>query len=458
MLILIAKKDFLERLRDGRWYWAGGIVLALLISALAVGSQYARTVQAEQAAGLQSGYQNWLSQGEYNPHAVAHHGIYVYRPQPALALIDPGIDPYVGSTLWLEAHKQNDFSFRPAQDALGLQRFGALSGAWVLQIFVPLLIIILGFDAFAGERERGTLRQALSQGIASRTLLWGKSLSLAASLTLLLIPAGLLMLLVGIDSETAALGDTLVRLFWIVLAYAIYLGIFIFLTLAVSARASSSRMALLLLLAVWIANGMVAPRAASDLARHWFPTPSRFEFNTALRTDLDATTDRVLLENFKVKTYGELPTTQFGAEMQIEEELNHKVFEQHYGELWDTFAHQQRFQEWSGLVAPLLAVRAFSMGLAGTDFFHHRDFAVKAEELRRVMVKVMNDDLIKNAGAEAFNYRTSAALWSTVPPLDYHTPPARWALLHNWQSLAILFAGLIASLGLALAAMRRVRM
>lgn len=45
----------------------------------------------------------------------------------------------------------------------------------MLQIFAPLLVIVLGFNAFAGEREQGTLRQALSQGVAARALLWGKS-------------------------------------------------------------------------------------------------------------------------------------------------------------------------------------------------------------------------------------------------------------------------------------------
>ena len=37
MILLIALKDLRERLRDGRLYWAGGIVAVLLLTALAVG-------------------------------------------------------------------------------------------------------------------------------------------------------------------------------------------------------------------------------------------------------------------------------------------------------------------------------------------------------------------------------------------------------------------------------------
>jgi ABC-2 type transport system permease protein len=46
-----------------------------------------------------------------------------------------------------------------------LQRFSPLSMAFGLQILVPLLIVLLAFSAFTGERERGTLRQLLSIGV-----------------------------------------------------------------------------------------------------------------------------------------------------------------------------------------------------------------------------------------------------------------------------------------------------
>jgi ABC-2 type transport system permease protein len=43
--------------------------------------------------------------------------------------------------------------------------FGELTGATVLQLLVPLLIVMLSFDALAGERESGTLRQLMSLGV-----------------------------------------------------------------------------------------------------------------------------------------------------------------------------------------------------------------------------------------------------------------------------------------------------
>jgi ABC-2 type transport system permease protein len=49
----------------------------------------------------------------------------------------------------------------------------------------PLLIIIIGFNAMSGERERGTLRQLLSLGVPVQSLLVGKAMALAASIAVL---------------------------------------------------------------------------------------------------------------------------------------------------------------------------------------------------------------------------------------------------------------------------------
>jgi len=136
---LIACKDFRERLRDGRLYWAGGLVLILLMTALAVGFQHQQTARMEQAAAQQSDYQDWLQQDARHPHDAAHQGMHVFKPEGSLSLLDPGINPYIGSTIWLQAHMQSEVKFRPAQDASGLQRFGDLSA---------------GIGAAAGHRAR----------------------------------------------------------------------------------------------------------------------------------------------------------------------------------------------------------------------------------------------------------------------------------------------------------------
>lgn len=69
------------------------------------------------------------------------------------------------------------------------------------------------------------------------------------------------------------------------------------------------------------------------------------------------------------------------------------MFDRRYRQLWDTFEQQQRSQEWgAGFIAPLLSLRAFSMGMAGTDFGYYRNFASAAEDQRRTNYRMYAPD------------------------------------------------------------------
>ena len=458
MIALIALKDLRERLRDGRLYWAGGIVALLLLTALAVGYAHQRNARVEQAAAQDADYQDWLRQGARHPHDAAHQGMHVFKPDPALALLDPGINPYIGNAIWLQAHRQSEVKFRPAQDATGLQRFGDLSAAWILQALGPLLVIVLGFNAFSGEREQGTLRQALSLGVAPRQLLWGKAASLGLSLLWLLAPAGLVAAVAVALAGGGA--DAALRYAALLGGYALYLAIFVFITLGVSATARSSRVAITVLLAIWIANTVVAPRVMAQASRALYPSPTRLEFNQALNDDLKATSDRVWMQAFGTteRWSRDVPLNQWGLALKLDDQSSYKVYDRHYGRLWDTWERQQTVQEAAGWLMPLLALRAYSASMAGTDFAHHRDFTVAAEGQRRVIQDLVSADLVAHAdplGHQHFSYKAGASLWARVPAFDYHPPAAGWALRHGAPALLMLCAGLVLSLAGALRAVAR---
>ena len=64
----MARKDFSEYLRDGRLYWAGGLVLILLLTALAVGWQNQRAISGERVVAQKLDYSDWVSQNTRHPH------------------------------------------------------------------------------------------------------------------------------------------------------------------------------------------------------------------------------------------------------------------------------------------------------------------------------------------------------------------------------------------------------
>lgn len=455
-IALIAARDLREVTRDGRLLWTGGLMVVLLLTALAVGWQRQATLQAERVTAQALDYDDWLSQPARHPHDAAEQGMHVFKPAPPLSIIDPGIEPYVGSTLWLQAHRQSETKFTPAQDATGLQRFGTLSGAWVLQVLGPLLVIILGFNAFAGEREQGTLRQVMSLGVSARSLLAGKALALGASVTILLLPAAVVGAAAAlVQSDPSHLGDTSARLASLALGYAVYLGIWIFVVLAVSARIRTSRMALIALLGIWIASAVLLPRAVSDLSDAAFPSPSRTEFNRSLNDDLDRTQRRVWREQFGVESAWspDLPLNKWGIALAKNDQAGYAVFDRHYAALWDKFEQQRHAQELSGFIAPTLALRSFSMAMAGTDFAEHRDFATAAERHRRKMQDIVSADLVAHddpLGDQHFVYKADKSFWARFPRFEYRTPTVGFAWRAGWLSAAVLLATLLISAAAAL--------
>lgn len=176
MIRRIARKEMTEMLRDGRFRWAAAIVLLLLLASLLMGAKNYRDIKRQHDLAQAETREQWIHQPAKNPHSAAHYGIYAFKPKMLAAMLDLGVDPYVGQSVWLEAHKQNEFRYRPAQDSTAVQRFGELTAATVLQLLIPLLIILLAFSAFVGEREQGTLRQLLSIGVRQSDLVWGKAL------------------------------------------------------------------------------------------------------------------------------------------------------------------------------------------------------------------------------------------------------------------------------------------
>ena len=132
MITRIARKEFTEMLRDGRFRRASAIVFALLLASIMMGAKHHREVKRQHELAQAETRDQWLWQPAKNPHSAAHNGIYAFKPKMLPAMLDRGVDPFTGQAVWLEAHKQNEFRFRPAQDSTAVQRFGELTAATVM--------------------------------------------------------------------------------------------------------------------------------------------------------------------------------------------------------------------------------------------------------------------------------------------------------------------------------------
>ena len=451
MIASIARKEFLDAWRDGRFRIAAVVILALLGVALLLAWQQVDRTRTERTAAANLERENWLNQGEKNSHSAGHYGVYVFKPLPALAVFDRGLEPFVGTTVFLEAHRQNQAAFLPAQDATAMRRFGELTAAAGLQLLVPLLIVLLTFSALAGERERGTLRQVLSLGVRPRDLVLGKALGLGAALAMLLLPVAVFGAVALAKLPGGDAGGGWERLARLGGAYALYFAAILAVCLAVSAVASTARTALATLLVCWAANAVLAPRLASDFAQRILPTPKLVDFETAMNKAVQEGIDGHNPRNDRLQAFAretlkkhgktrieELPFNFNGLVMLESERMANEVYDHHFGKLWDRLEAQDRTVTWTGLVAPLLGLRSASMALAGTDFTHHRHFSVAAEQHRRNFVRVLNEDMMNNTAGGHHGGTAGRALWEKLPAFRYDPPPPAHALRAAAPGLIVL--------------------
>lgn len=447
MIKVIARKELVATLRDGRFRVLAAVVSAIAVASLAAGWLHYRDVQAQHEAARQATRTQWLAQPAKNPHSAAHYGVYAFKPKSRLSMIDTGIDPYVGVAAWLEAHKQNEFKYRPAQDGTALQRFGDLTVAEAFLVLLPLLIVLLTFDTFSGEREQGTLRQVLSLGVRGRDLAMGKALGIAGALGLVLVPctvAGAVAL--SLSSEFGAPGQDVSRAIALTAVYLLYFATLVAVGLGVSARARTSRSALVTLLAFWFCTSLIAPRAAADLAASVYPTPSVVAFQSAMERELADSKEmerrleqrrQELLNRYNATSLDAVPVNFSGISLQEGEEHGNEVFDRHFGALFHAYEQQNELRQLLGVASPFLAARSVSMGLAGTDFAHHRSFVTAAEDYRRQLQRVMNGDIADHSKPGVV-YTAGPDLWARVPEFEYEAPGLGWALAQNGKALVML--------------------
>lgn len=472
MIKTIAKKEFAELLRDGRFRWTAVIVLVLLVTALAIGWKSYNSAKAEQEKAQAESRESWENQGSRNPHSAAHFGVYAFKPKMPLSLVDTGLDTYTGTNIWVEAHYQNPARGRPIEDATALQRFGELTAAGVLQLLLPLVIIFLLFDAFAGERVSGTLRQVMSVGVRRGSLVFGKAAGLFAALMMLLIPAVVIgVAALALATSNDVLIQSIPRFALLCLSYLLYFGAFVGIGLAVSAWASSTRTALIALIGFWIFACLLLPRAANDVSGRLYHTPASAEFWAKVEKDMKEGIDghdpankktkeleQKFLAQYKVEKIEDLPINFNGISLNAGEEYAAKIFDKHYAALWQTYYGQENVQKGSGILSPFLPIRSVSMALAGTDLTHNEHFTGAVEQYRRDFNKFLNLNFAESSTTkDGYKYAASRELWDRSPEFNYSAPDTKWVVSHQVFSFALLFIWCFGGLGLAIFAANRMK-
>lgn len=449
-------------------------VLLVLLTLVAVATSWAHQ---RGIADLRGRYQHsaeaaFKAQPDRHPHRVVHYGTFIFRPLGPLAAFDPGIDAFTGNSMFLEGHRQNSANFGDVRQSSLLVRFGQLTPAFVLQIVAPLLLIFLGYGALARERERGTLRLLMLQGVSRRTLVGGKLLAIGAVALLAGLPA-----MIGFVAIAGQPGALALPMLVTALGYLAYLALWVVIILLVSALVRRSRDALLALVAIWAVTAVLLPRVVPDVASATVPLRNRFQTDVAIARDLRRMGDshnpndphyaafkQRVLDRYGVTRVEDLPVNYKGVQGMESERLSSALFDRYSGESYTAQGRQIALVDAAGVLSPAVAIRALSMAAAGTDFAGHRRFLDQAEAYRYALVQRLNrmqaedvsfaDDTAEDAGADR-RKRVAASNWSAMP--DFAFSPASGADLARGAlpGLAIVLGWLgLAALLLAVATRR----
>ena len=424
--------DWRERRRDWRVWLVILVGLALAICAATLSSlELHATLDARQTA-QQAEKQRWSQQGEKYPHAAAHYGVYVFKPLSALAALDPGIEQYVGVSVWLEAHKQNELAYRSANDDIGINRQLRLQPAFVLQVLAPMAMIFLGFGMFAAERERGTLAALRINAAPLGALALARGAVLLCLALSMALPACLAVSLLDWTLEQRSpFSDGPLRAALFALGYGLYLCTWAALIVGVSAWMPNLRSSLAVLIGAWALAALAVPRAAVELAQLAAPLPSMQQFRTDLDTALgmpddpaQANRDREqLLRQHGVKEVSDLPVNWAGISLQRGEERGDRLFDAHYGRVFDAMRRQSAAATLAGWLSPSVAIAGLSSSVAGSDMEHHLQFVEGAERQRRLIQQILNQAITAHREHAGVRYLGDASLWNQVPPMRFVFAP-----------------------------------
>ncbi len=380
MNMTLFKLEFRLMARErGAW-----VMLALLAGALVYGlwngAQVAKPQRevakaiAEENENFQSQLRQYLGQQAVDPKAVAGRGTMAVLPPAPLPLLATGqsdLSPgHESVVLWKLAASGETRSELENPSRLLAGRFDL---AFVLVWLFPLCLLAMVYDLMAGDRESGTLRLALAQGITPWR--WMARRALARSLPILAL-AALATFGASLFGGTNGAGLRGILAVAVVLAYGLF---WVALAVAVNVVARSAASAATSLGAAWVLLVLVAPTLLNVTVETLHPTPSRPELVAAGRKASGEAEKRggELLNSF-YRDHPELaPAGQqadFAAQhLTVQTEVGRAV-EPVRQKFDEQLAQQQAAVNRWRFVSPAIAAHEALTDLAGTGYWRHRAF------------------------------------------------------------------------------------
>lgn len=348
-----------------------------------------------------------------------------------------------------------------------LSIFGKLDFIFIIQMVVSLIVLLFASDLIAGEKEMGTLRAILSNGVPRHTVLLGK---LAGGYATVWLPFAATFLLgaivLGILSFPLTQAGMPARLAAIFVAASLFLLAYYTIGLMISASSARSRTSLVAVLLVWIVFQVVIPRFSDMIAS--VVDPIRTETVVSMQKSLVAKT----IEREKAIALGSKYESLFGpvnsSPRPPESEAKKKEFDA-FQEEWDIRARDQKTSQLRdienayqrekkrqhaialslSLLSPSAAFSRLLTDICGTGEIDKADYFQSVQAHQRTLDAALYDYVKKrtmiypSGGSGSSSQITKMVDLKSLPAFTVRRSSLSEAIAGNWGSLISLAFWLI---------------
>lgn len=409
MLRLLIIKEIRDIVGSTKFAVTFGVCSVLVLLVFVVGARsYHTAVGQHEAAQRENlrrmeGITDWVQVRDMN----------VYMPPQPLSALVAGVAYDIGRTVTVEGRGELTAHDSRYGDEPMLAVFRQFDLEFLFTVVLSLFAILFSFDAISGEKERGTLRLTFASPVPRRTFIAGKLLGAYLTLVVsLLVPIALgcaLLLAMGVPMT----GDDWVRLTLIITAGFLYLGVFLSLSVFVSAMTTRSTTSFLVLLVVWIVAVLIVPRAAVLFAGRVVDVPSvdavaaqKARFSASLWDE-----DRKVMGGFRPTWTGNMEATmqEFQKMMQkIADERDTKMRE-FAARVNEERRNKQDVQEALAFglarISPAACFTLAATRLAGTSFEMKQHFLAATERYQKAFGEFMVGKTGMNPGGRMIMLR-----------------------------------------------------
>ena len=172
-----------------------------------------------------------------------------------------------------------------------MERYDLVDWALIVRLVLSFLCIVLAYDAVSRELELGTLRILLANPVSRAQFLAGKCLAHLVILLVSVALGSLISLLLLSLSEAFELNQRILQGYGLFLVGAsLYISLFLFLAMGVSALTRSSSSSIVVLVLVWAVFIVIVPQVSSIIAEQTVQTPKpwqHWEFIDEVRDGLE---------------------------------------------------------------------------------------------------------------------------------------------------------------------------